>query len=96
MIDASEAAITGVPGFVPDKRQFRVNAPTGVPFVAPAAMDITRQGLVIDVEPGEVQALGGSTATDPILEDMLARSRRDIERYPSSARARANLVLCDT
>lgn len=93
MLDLSTTAVLERPEFVPDQPHFRVDPPGGNPLLAPPSLSFTYQDnhfAVVQVEAATIQQRNDAAE---LLGDIIDRSRRDVERYPHSARARANLGL---
>jgi tetratricopeptide (TPR) repeat protein len=71
-------------------RQFQLAPPTENPFVAMASSTVTRRDNAFSWTWGEGVAVPVLTRTQEILEDILTRSRHDVERFPKNVHARVN------
>jgi len=89
-VNTSTAPVTNFKDLVRDSR-FLLQAPLNNPFLSSSALAVTRlkDGVEIEVEPRSHE----QNSVDDVLENIIARIRRDVERYPESARARTNLGL---
>lgn len=96
MIDLATTTGANAPAFIPNPGgyPFWVERPMVNPFVEAGTIGFTAGGREL-ADPAE-SWLGereGHPGTDVLLDDIVAWSRQDAERYPSSARVRANLGL---
>jgi tetratricopeptide (TPR) repeat protein len=89
-VNTSTAPVTNFKELVPDSR-FVLQPPLNNRFLSSSAIAVTRlkNGIEIEVTPRSSEEIG----TDDVLGGMIARTRRDVERYPRSARSRTNLGL---
>ena len=76
----------------PDPR-FRVDTPPVNSLVASAPLDITASKLGTQVELAEQRVGMELTSVEAMLDELVARSRRDVELHPDSARAHTNLAI---
>lgn len=74
-------------------RQFHLEPPDESPFVSVLPSTVTRRQGVVDVTWVENRIEPGANRSEQLLEDVLVRTRRDIERFPTSAVVRANYGL---
>lgn len=88
-MNTSTAPATTFQELVPDSR-FLLQPPLNNPFLSSGAIALTRlkDGIEIEVAPRS-----NEISTDDVLEGIIARVRRDVERHPESARAHSNLGL---
>jgi tetratricopeptide (TPR) repeat protein len=77
---------------VPENQQFRMDAPSGPQLATGAPVSFTKSkgSFAIEWTDEELQETG-ATRVEHIFDDIIARSRRDVEANSSSARARINL-----
>jgi len=77
----------------PPNVQFQMAPPAHNPLVPSAPALFKREGKDVTVEWPIESEHSQLLASDQILSDILDRSQRDVERHPSSPRARINLGL---
>ncbi len=93
MLDLSTTAVVERPEFAPEQPRFRVEPPAGNPLLAPPPLSFTYQDNHFDVAWVEAAAIPQRNDADALLGDIIDCSKRDVDRYPHSARAHANLGL---
>jgi Flp pilus assembly protein TadD len=91
-VNTSTAGATIFKESVPDSR-FLLQPPLNNPFLSAEAIAITRlkdgAGVEVEVTPRSYEDI----SPDGVQERIIARTRRDVERHPNSARAHTNLGL---
>lgn len=91
-MNTSTAEATNFRESVPDSR-FLLQPPLNNPFLSAEAIAITRlkdgAGVEVEVAPRSY----GDISTDDVQGRIIAQTRRDVERHPTSARAHTNLGL---
>lgn len=79
--------------FVPAHPEFRLGPPGNNPLVPAAPVSFTQCGSGFDFEWTEEVLQSSGAHAKRISDDIILRSRQDVERGPSSARAHSNLGL---
>lgn len=96
MIDLATTTGANIPTFLVDPAgyPFWVERPTAGPFVAGTTIGFSAIGQELTDGPESwMEEDEEDSRSDALLDEIVIRSRQDVERYPSSARTRANLGL---
>lgn len=96
MIDLATTTGANTPVLLPDPAgySFWVERPTAGPFVEGTTIGFTAVGQELEEGPKSwIKDDKEISRSDALLDEIVTRSRQDVERYPSSARTRANLGL---
>ena len=73
--------------------EFSVHPPAPNTFVFSGTIDVIKSGKRFDLMWRESEFPTQAPKADEFLSDALARSQRDVERFPTSPRARTNLAV---
>jgi Flp pilus assembly protein TadD len=77
---------------IPQER-FSVDAPATNPPMAASSLDITRTQSGLDFSIAEKTEISEPRSVELVLSEAIDRCKRDLERYPQTARAMLNLAL---
>lgn len=94
MIDLATTVGADTPAFLNERHRFWMERPPASPFVGGGTIGFTEGGQEF-TEDTDSYSLSDQEhlSAEALLDEIIVQSRRDVERFPSSARTHANLGL---